>query len=293
MVHAKLSSPELPSAAASDEASRFFEDLLELYGAWQDFWQTWLNDDSEAAGARRSERRLLAALHGPESRLPAEQKKLWHDLQRDCHHLLHQLAAADPSIFCPLPQGRAVLTAVTTFGKTISDQLIANSQYLAERDALTGLPNRRQFGRDLLREQALVDRGQECFVAMIDVDGFKSLNDHHGHLFGDRLLLRVADRLRESLRRYDGLYRFGGDEFIALLPRLQPHCANVTADRLCRAIERLAEPEDLGVTITISVGLAALRAGGDPQAVLKIADHALYQAKRNGRNRAVVSYPTA
>ncbi|MGK9452690.1 diguanylate cyclase domain-containing protein [Acidithiobacillus caldus] len=292
MVRTKPLSSELPSTSLAEDSSRFFEDLLELHGAWQDFWQTWLADDPTLTATRQSERRLLAALHDPETRLPPEQKTLWHELQHECHHLLHRLAGADPSSFCRLPNAKGTLRQVSAFGKTVSDQVIVHSQYLAERDALTGLPNRRQFERDLLREQALVDRGQDCFVAMIDVDGFKFLNDRHGHLLGDQLLTRVAQRLRESLRRYDGLYRFGGDEFIALLPKLHPQCAVGMADRLCRAIECLHENNRSGLSITVSVGLAPLQKGGDPQAILKTADQALYQAKERGRNRAVVSYPT-
>jgi len=290
MVQVRLSSSELPTAAMAEDTSRFFEDVLELHRAWHDFWQSWLEGDSAKETTRQRERRLLAALHDPESRLPLEQRMRWHAWQKDCHRLLHLLAATEPSTFCRLDEARAILSQASAFARAIGDQVIASGRHLAERDALTGLPNRRQFDRDLQREQALVDRGQDCFVAMIDVDGFKRLNDHHGHVLGDRLLARVAERLRESLRRYDGLYRFGGDEFIALLPKLQPQCASAMANRLCQAVERLSAEENLGSTVTVSVGLAPLRAGGDPQAIITLADHALYQAKKMGRNRAVVSH---
>ncbi|WP_277052851.1 GGDEF domain-containing protein [Zestomonas thermotolerans] len=152
-------------------------------------------------------------------------------------------------------------------------------------DELTGLFNRRHFLR--LAERALeeLDAGRQHGLALIDLDHFKQINDHHGHAGGDRVLQTFAAVARACLRDGDILARYGGEEFVLLLP-------DADADRVASCCERLreafasAEPVGVGVErLSLSVGMTLLRAGDQLDEALHRADQALYRAKRNGRNR--------
>ncbi|WP_027896594.1 GGDEF domain-containing protein [Zestomonas thermotolerans] len=152
-------------------------------------------------------------------------------------------------------------------------------------DELTGLFNRRHFLR--LAERALeeLDAGRQHGLALIDLDHFKQINDHHGHAGGDRVLQTFAAVARARLRDGDILARYGGEEFVLLLP-------DADADRVASCCERLREAfasaEPVGVAVerlSLSVGMPLLRAGDQLDEALHRADQALYRAKRNGRNR--------
>jgi len=128
---------------------------------------------------------------------------------------------------------------------------------------------------------------------LCDVDFFKAYNDTYGHLAGDEVLKRVADVISENLRGGDMAYRYGGEEFLIILPQQSAEPAVSTADRLRRAAEDLRIPHEKNPpgVVTISVGVAALSASEPRSAddLLKEADAALYRAKNSGRNR-VASY---
>jgi len=130
-------------------------------------------------------------------------------------------------------------------------------------------------------------------VALIDIDHFKAVNDTHGHLAGDSVLRAVSDVLRDQLREYDVVGRFGGEEFVVLLPQTDEADALSIAERLRAHVAALSIPVQDGaayVRLTISIGVAALDAvGGEVTDLLAAADAALYFAKDAGRNRTHVA----
>lgn len=153
-------------------------------------------------------------------------------------------------------------------------------------DPLTGLPNRAAWGERLHDEvEQWQNHGKPLLIAMLDLDHFKRINDGYGHLAGDKVLKIIAAQLRKHLRPVDFIARFGGEEFVLLMPDT-PLAAGVQGvERLRSAIEACpfhfkGEP----VTITLSIGVSAFRPGDRSDQVLKRADEALYQAKHRGRN---------
>jgi two-component system cell cycle response regulator len=161
---------------------------------------------------------------------------------------------------------------------------------MAITDALTGLFNRRYMESHLatLIEQAAT-RGKPLTVMVIDIDYFKSINDSHGHDAGDDVLRDFALRIKRSIRGIDLACRYGGEEFVLVMPETDMAVAAMVAERLRRRIaaEPFAIQDGAGsIAVTISIGLAALRSKEDGAAsLLKRADQALYRAKRDGRNR--------
>ncbi|MCQ6256157.1 GGDEF domain-containing protein [Pseudomonas sp. Q11] len=154
-------------------------------------------------------------------------------------------------------------------------------------DPLTGLPNRAAWSERLEQEVAQWQQhGNSLLLAMLDLDHFKRINDNYGHLAGDRVLKIIASVLRRRLRGSDFIARFGGEEFILLVPDTPLATGAKLAETLRAAIEACpfhfkGEP----VTITVSVGMTAFKMGEHSDSVLKRADQALYRAKNAGRNR--------
>jgi len=161
---------------------------------------------------------------------------------------------------------------------------------MAITDALTGLYNRRYMESHLgtLIEQAQ-SRGRPLVLLIVDIDLFKSINDTHGHDAGDDVLREFAIRLKKSIRGIDLACRYGGEEFVVVMPETDMAVATVVAERIRRRIAAEPFAVDKGakaIPVTISIGLSALGAAGDDTAsILKRADQALYRAKRDGRNR--------
>lgn len=167
----------------------------------------------------------------------------------------------------------------------------------SERDTLTGLLNRKTFDEAFLRTttakaaavatEACGDRrtgpAVTTWLAVIDIDHFKRVNDTHGHLIGDEVLLLVARLMRSSFRFSDQLYRFGGEEFVVLMRCPDPDDAATAMERLRRNVETYVFPQVGG--ITVSVGFTAVRPGDTPAAAFERADRAVYFAKGNGRNQ--------
>jgi diguanylate cyclase (GGDEF)-like protein len=184
---------------------------------------------------------------------------------------------------------RAVLGIYRSF-----QALIDNS----ERDTLTGLLNRRTFDDSFAmfaalsqpdEQGALSDRrstvagGAQHFLGVIDIDNFKLVNDAHGHLLGDEVLLLIARLMRATFRQHDRLYRFGGEEFVVLLRCADAQNARSAFERFRRNVEKFLFPQVR--TVTVSVGFTTIANDDSAAQAFGRADHAVYQAKNQGRNR--------
>jgi two-component system cell cycle response regulator len=163
----------------------------------------------------------------------------------------------------------------------------------SRRDPLTRLGNRLRLREDLETLNARVERHGHSYCAMLcDIDFFKKYNDTYGHLAGDEVLEKVAGVISGNLRRGDMAYRYGGEEFLILLPEQTLELARAAAERLRHRVEALAIPHEAKTQpgiVTISVGLTALSPGERKpvEELLKEADVALYSAKMAGRNRVM------
>lgn len=189
-------------------------------------------------------------------------------------------------VYCkPLPDGGRMLvfTDVTDLVH-LADQL----QIQATVDGMTGVFNRRHFLALAEIEWSRYQRHwRPMSLIMLDIDRFKSINDDFGHYAGDQVIVQVADICRKQKRKSDIVARFGGEEFLTLLPETKLSAAQRLAERLRRRVEAQDFSFSSGVTsATISVGVAeADRAMGDIFDLIKVADRALYMAKSSGRNR--------
>jgi diguanylate cyclase (GGDEF)-like protein/PAS domain S-box-containing protein len=166
-----------------------------------------------------------------------------------------------------------------------------NLEYLVDHDELTAVLNRRGIWGAMQRIHAHAKRvGQPYCLAMLDLDHFKQVNDGYGHAVGDRVLVYVAETLRRGLREADWIGRWGGEEFVIVLPSTRETQALMVLERLLRAVsEREIEVEGHRISVTLSAGIAACQPLRDaPGAVLDRADSALFRAKESGRNQ--VSY---
>ncbi len=156
-------------------------------------------------------------------------------------------------------------------------------------DVLTGLPNRRYLIDVLAAEFERSQRyGQPLAGLMMDLDHFKLINDTHGHLAGDKVLKTVAQIIKESMRRPDTVARFGGEEFVMLLPNTDHPGAAIVAERLRERIANMTlQSGSSAIKVTISIGVVCFPATPAPgiDDFLRLADEALYEAKRGGRNR--------
>jgi two-component system cell cycle response regulator len=164
----------------------------------------------------------------------------------------------------------------------------------AVTDPLTGLYNRRYLESHFERICGrLKDEGKAISLLMLDIDHFKKVNDTYGHDAGDQVLHSVAKKVVSNLRGFDTAVRFGGEEFVILLPDAPLSAAVNTAERLCNSIAAtpVAVPNGAApISITASLGVATMMAGEELlEQLLHRADAALYQAKESGRNRVISS----
>jgi len=175
------------------------------------------------------------------------------------------------------------------------ERLNAALRRMAAHDPLTGLYNRRHFNELFQQLFAESDRyGTDLTCLMIDLDGFKEVNDRHGHQAGDRLLVLAAESLQSALRASDVTARYGGDEFVLLMPRTGPDEAGQSAKRIRTLFrENLLTRMPHVAQCTMSIGLASREQHqpGSHDALLRLADEALYQAKAGGKDRIVVVRP--
>jgi len=179
--------------------------------------------------------------------------------------------------------------------KRYSERLRDNFQLsmeLAVTDQLTGLHNRRYMESHLATlVQDASSRGKPLSLLVCDIDYFKAINDNFGHDVGDDVLREFATRIRKSIRGIDLACRFGGEEFVVVMPETDMAVAAVVAERIRRRIAGEPFPILKGsgtIEVTISIGIAAITQTDDsPETIIKRADQALYRAKRDGRNRVV------
>ncbi len=189
----------------------------------------------------------------------------------------------------PLKLTLGVLTALLVLvlgGAWRTRRRLARAEKLAATDPLTGLPNRRQADEMLVRLVAAARRtGRPLAIALVDLDHFKAVNDRFGHAAGDVALRETGTAIRAFVRSSDHVARFGGEEFLLLLPDTSRTDAVAVAEKLRRRIAGL-EVDELDGGVTASLGVAAFPQDGDsPDELIKAADAALYRAKENGRDR--------
>lgn len=191
---------------------------------------------------------------------------------------------------------QALRAAANVLGASVQSERLSRLEQrmfqMATHDELTGLPNRRALNGYLRLEQARSERsGSPYCLALFDIDRFKLINDIHGHSAGDHILKQVAIALRRSIRQGDWVGRWGGEEFLVVLPATRIEQAYQGIERMRQAVER-APPEfaERRFEVTVSAGVAECAAGHDSlDDVLARADAGLYEAKLRGRNRTCVT----
>ena len=189
-----------------------------------------------------------------------------------------------------------VLVSSVGFVFMSRDRADENNRVLAALDPLTGVANRRSLIAALDRDVARAQRMREPMaLMMVDIDHFKDVNDQYGHPAGDRVLCSVVNVLRRRVRAQDLVGRYGGEEFMVLLPDTGLVGAEQLARALCKAVEESRCPADgvpgPGIAVTVSIGVfgGRLESGDSWDMLIAAADRALYQAKNNGRNRVEVA----
>jgi diguanylate cyclase (GGDEF)-like protein len=173
-------------------------------------------------------------------------------------------------------------------------QLYQRTKELSSRDELTGLFNRRYFFENLETEVQRARRYRRAFtILMLDLDQFKHYNDTHGHLFGDQVLKQVGEILLGNTRRADGVARFGGEEFVIMLPEIDEHGGALVAEKIRAKIAQYpfhGRERQPGGQLTVTIGLAAYPVDSDNGLELvDVADRALYVGKRQGGNCVVLA----
>jgi diguanylate cyclase (GGDEF)-like protein len=194
------------------------------------------------------------------------------------------LAATLEAVTAELQRTKRILTIKETELKAV----IAQADEVSHTDALTFLPNRRQIIKDLQEEVIFSDRyGTPLTISMIDIDHFKKINDTYGHTAGDEVLRGLAGELRDHIRYPDTIGRYGGEEFLLVVPHGTLRAASQQAERLCRHVRSLRiQSGEQAIGITVSIGIAQYKIHNeDWQGLLNRADAALYQAKNNGRDQ--------
>ncbi len=202
----------------------------------------------------------------------------------------HSLATYTPHIVDGVVRGIFVHVADVTQLKLLEHDLKtekAKAELLATHDFLTGLPNRVLWQDRIAQAVALAKRQRDTLAVLsVDIDDFKMVNDTYGHGGGDRVLAEIARRMKATLRDVDTVARFGGDEFVVLMPEIDSESqVEIVADRLITAVRR---PIGLGSETMLpacSVGIALYPShGATPEALMLASDRALYAAKKRGKN---------
>lgn len=204
---------------------------------------------------------------------------------------------APSDVLGPTPSQKIYLAslAFSVLAITLGAMMMANErlrgilEYIASHDQLTSAYARNAFIELLAKELSRSQRnGRMPALLMFDLDNFKSINDRFGHVIGDRVIIDFVHRSQELLRNLDSLGRYGGEEFIALLPETTLDEAKAIAQRICSRIATASSADLPPYTVSIGV-VAAMPDSLDVDGLLSRADQALYQAKKNGRNRVEIA----
>jgi len=216
-------------------------------------------------------------------------------LHREIHdraNLITARAASGQSV--TTSDYEAMMALVLAFGTAAQTLERDVWRTLATVDPLTGLGNRQTMMTQLIGERDRVIRlGQPCCIGLADIDLFKRINDTFGHATGDRVLREVAECLRNAVRPYDILYRYGGEEFLVCLPAASLDAGALVLERMRQAVAGLDLTDSNGVAIpvTVTFGLAPLSGDISVEDSFECADIALYKGKLAGRNQVVIHAP--
>lgn len=177
-----------------------------------------------------------------------------------------------------------LIILVLVYRQYLMNQYAKKLIYLSQTDFLTNLYNRTKMDQALTDEMARAKRTESEFsILLFDVDFFKKVNDTFGHQTGDKVLISLANAAKESLRSYDIIGRWGGEEFLVLCPQCSHNEAMDVAERLRQNVQNAHSPVNL--EHTVSIGVATMKKDDTPHTLVSRADHALYQAKHEGRNK--------
>ena len=201
---------------------------------------------------------------------------------------IHDVNPAQSMLFSLTPLALVLATlGMVVMTKERADE---RNRTLALVDELTGLPNRRYAQQTLLQHLAQAQRAQRPLsLLMLDIDHFKGVNDSHGHLSGDKVLKQLAEIIRSRVRVQDMVGRWGGEEFVVILPDTDADGAGALAEQLRAEVQqaRFSSLSGQPIALTISIGVHALHHndGNGLETMVGMADRALYRAKAHGRNR--------
>lgn len=202
--------------------------------------------------------------------------------------LLGALIVVRPAHTATMMPARRFAQAASELAPLLRDfRSIAATQSAATLDPLTGLPNRRTIMENLRERIEYVSIGNPCAVLLLDIDHFKSINDSLGHQAGDRCLRTVGKIIATNIRHVDRAGRIGGEEFVVLMPDTTSEMARMVGERLRAAIANAQIQYASGEPLTASIGVAVADISDTVDTLLARADRALYQAKRQGRNRVI------
>ena len=205
-----------------------------------------------------------------------------------------KVAAGDLSVQLPIYLNDELGLTTRVFNKMVDELQQSHNllEQMATTDTLTGLANRKQI-MNLLREHFKhFQRYETVFtIMMLDVDHFKNVNDTHGHLAGDAVLTNTAQTINNTLREIDCLGRYGGEEFLVILPQTDGHQATKSAERIRETVkESMTQYEDNALKVTVSIGVAVIeKTDHNEDDLINRADEALYLAKRNGRDQVALA----
>jgi diguanylate cyclase (GGDEF)-like protein len=210
------------------------------------------------------------------------------DTDRELIDFVHKITMLDMSLAIETYH----LAQVQTLEETLERSQVQQNQLMvaASTDSLTGLANHRSIMNMLTKSLSLAKPNQPVAAVMVDIDHFKQINDEHGHIVGDKVLMDIAHRLKAGLRDFDRLGRYGGEEFLLVLNGAKLGTARKVAERVRQHVA--AGPvnlQGLEVEVTISLGIAVGNKDEEAERLVARADAALYAAKAAGRNCVMVS----